>query len=259
MFGFLRRRPKIAPARALKLGAHRAPPARRVSTIVSLGVRVSTVNAQLAWLLVAAGALVATYFVSKIDLHPKPQLQLAADTAKATGFLVRPGDIRSLERALDLLETKPRAQIQETYGTEAFGAIAIPGVALVVALLLSMQRRKRRLLRHGREVKAEIREFDTTGESARGSTVELWLPVEGTTIHKGIITIRPPDAIGGTESVLYDPHTPTYAFAVADLPGRPRIVDNRLVPTRFSLAFLAPLTALGLLGVLAGTIARVLA
>ncbi len=257
MFGFLRRPPRIAPARALKLGAHRAPPARKVSTIVSLGVRVSTVNAQLSWLMVAATALGATYFVSKIEIKPPPPIAVAVASPKLVVPSFRVLDLDALTRDIVVFDPHARPHAQDVYGPEALGAIGIPGAALVVALLCSWQRRKRRLLRYGLAAQAEIRAFDTTGETSRGSTVELRLPVEGTKLHKGIVTVRPPDAIGDTEAVLYDPHQPAYAFAVADLPGRPRVVDNRLVPTSFPwFTFLAPLAGLGMLGLLAGTVVR---
>jgi hypothetical protein len=127
----------------------------------------------------------------------------------------------------------------------------------VLALLLSWERKARRLLREGRAVEADITESrrpDGASGDARATEVHLVLPLlpgAADTDERQVLTaIRPPAWIGETETVIYDPLYPDRAIALGDIPGDPRIDEarNTLRPSRFPLLhFLLPGIALGLL------------
>jgi hypothetical protein len=252
------RRKRIARARAVKLGAAgQHARLRRVRPSLALAIRFAPWRAQLAWCGVVLAGAVALYFVWKIG---RPAVEHEAhDVALAPSVHVRThADVLALSREFELQSFGfgQESHVRERYGREALGALAFPAAALVVALLLSWQRRTRRLLRHGREAMATIRRADHAGEYPRVIEVQL---VYGRDDDHGawLLTLRPPESIGDQELVLYDPNR-DLAVALADLPGAPRLVDDTLVPTRLPVgSFVLPaLGVLALAAVAALTIIR---
>ena len=276
MFG--RGKPRIATARAVTAPPARGKAARSVSPIVTLAVCFGRARTQLAWLAVSLTAMIALYFVTKIEV-PKsgPFDAVAASSEVRNGsaqFLT--GDLfgfstaddarartRRWQRMIDDLAAIPERRSPDVPASyqpgEGLVGIALPIAALIVALLLSWERKARRLLREGRDVVAEIYEVHRphggfTGD-ARVVDVYFVLPgVVGGPAERTVTAIRPPGMIGELETVIYDPLYPDRAIALADLPGRPHIdaTRNTLRATTIPLLhFVLPATALGLLVTLA--------
>lgn len=249
-----RRRKSIASARLLKVGgAAKSAQLRRVAPSLALAIRVATPRAQIAWFGVAVSGLVALYFASKVHVAKPAAPDLIEPTRHGDTFLLSSSIVNSqipLELVLDP-NYRNRSNIRETYGRDALGALAFPAGFLIVAMLLSWQRRTRRLLRHGRIVTAEVRALERGGGDARVTEVELAFARddERDTL---LTTVRAPTKIGTTEPVIYDPNRHDVATALADLPGAPRLVGERLLPSRLPVLYFF-LPTLGLAMVIADT------
>lgn len=223
--------------------------------------RLSTLGAQMMWLLALGGMLGALAVVPKIWMDP-PKLTMwnravvvsAGDETIVYEFTLDGKTYRGVDKyygssgptgLVDIWYDPKRPEYSTTlsgkgqigYGPGSLAVLIAPLVPFLCALLMMWRRSRFRMLRWGRIVDGTVtRVEETAGGRLRYVTLRY---------EMGELTVVRREPVG--EPLVYDPSNPDHAIALADLTCAPTLDGDRWVPARIPYAvFFLPVVTLTL-------------